>query len=215
MKILSYNINNDYRDLRDKSSKIVELILETDPDIIGLQEVIPEMYDLLFKELNGIYTFSNKKTHMFFNVMMTKHRLECDIKTIPFDNTSMNRDFIVALSPLNSGVTFINTHLESCPISSPVRKKQLDEILMYKNIILFGDLNFTNEDECAGSLKYLKQSNDDYYTYDCKYNMNAYTYRTNLDRFYTDIDFGSRVNVLEHDRTSDHFPLLLRTKKFL
>lgn len=131
---------------------------------------------------------------------MTKYQLECDIKTIPFDNTSMNRDCIVAVSPLNSEVTFINTHLESCPINSSVRKKQLDEILKtYKNIILFGDLNFTNEDECAGSLKYLKQSNDDFYTY---------SYRTNLDRFYTDINFGHRVKVLEHYKMSDHFPLL-------
>ncbi len=210
MQILTFNINNSYRDVKNKAMKIIELILETDPEIIGLQEVIPDMYDILFENLNEIYDFSNKKTGMFFNLMMTKYSIKCDIKTMPFVNTSMNRDYIVASSPLFPGITFVTTHLESAPSNSAVREKQLDEILeTRKNIFLFGDLNFVYETENVKNLKYLKQINDDIYTYDCDKNPNAYTYRTNLDRFYSDLDYYSRVKVFAGMLVSDHFPVLL------
>lgn len=43
MKILSWNVNNDYRNIKNKVDIIIKLLNKFDIDIIGLQEVIPEL----------------------------------------------------------------------------------------------------------------------------------------------------------------------------
>ena len=47
MIIISWNINNDYRNINNKLEDILNLIKEFTPDMIGLQEVIPNLYDLI------------------------------------------------------------------------------------------------------------------------------------------------------------------------
>lgn len=54
--IISWNINNDYRNINNKLEDILNLIKEFTPDMIGLQEVIPNLYDLINFPYK-IYTF--------------------------------------------------------------------------------------------------------------------------------------------------------------
>ena len=56
MIIISWNINNDYRNINNKLVDILNLIKEFTPDMIGLQEVIPNLYDLINFSYK-IYTF--------------------------------------------------------------------------------------------------------------------------------------------------------------
>lgn len=208
MKILSFNINNDYRDQKFKTEEIVNLIDEYKLDILGLQEVTPAVYNLLYQKLNHKYYFSPKKNQSYFNVLISLY--PNDIVYHEFVNTDMNRGFV---EQKIGKLTIITTHLESGYSDEQVklRKRQIVEILGgRKNMIIFGDMNFKDDDETIYLLKYLEHENKDTFTYDCKLNKNAIPpFRNNLDRFYTDLDFDYKVEVLSNINISDHFPVLL------
>ena len=70
MKILSFNVENDYRDLENKCEVICDLIHKHNPEIIGLQEVIPALYKLLSNKLSLNYTISTYENTSYFNVML-------------------------------------------------------------------------------------------------------------------------------------------------
>jgi endonuclease/exonuclease/phosphatase family metal-dependent hydrolase len=207
MIILSWNINNDYRDIIVKVAQIIDLLNTSNADVIGLQEVIPEVYDLLYKKIKNNYIISEKHSKSFFNIMISKFNYP--IKTIDFVNTSMNRGFVIQKT---KHITFITTHLESIPISKNVRSMQVDEIMnqIQGDVIVFGDTNFTETDELFGKLYYEMPNCSDIYTFDSDINKNAMPpFRSNLDRFYTNISNNKKVDILTDFNISDHFPILL------
>ena len=228
MKILSYNVDNDYRNLEEKSNQIIYLIINENIDIIGLQEVIPKLYDLLYKSNKlSNYIISQQPINVsFFNVLISKHKY--DIVYKQFINSNMNRGYLAMDMP---NMLLITTHLESASISENTRKLQINEILKYINInykqkyldktyIIFGDLNFTNSNETIANfnnIEFLSKndtSKNDIYTYDSLYNVNAISpYRSNLDRFfYKKTSSNNNIytcKILNNITLSDHYPILL------
>ena len=82
---------------------------------------------------------------LYFTVLISK----CDkaIYDVNFSHTNMGRSFIYQYI---DKFVFGTTHLESLPMNEYVRKKQISEIYDHvdvKNIIVFGDMNFTNKGE--------------------------------------------------------------------
>lgn len=204
MKVVSWNINDDYRDINNKVSKIIKLL--SDADVIGLQEVRPDVYDILYNKLKDSYAISEKQDRSFFNVLIS--RFMYPIMTTKFKNTTMNRGFIAQKTDT---MTFITTHLESGHMNKATRELQVKEIITNISglVTIFGDTNFTHDDEKFGSLRYLKHNNSNVYTYDSQLNRNAMPpYRSNLDRFYINnsSNIGS-VEILTDYRESDHFPI--------
>jgi len=210
MKIISWNINNDYRGINLKVYNIINLLEKYSPNIIGLQEVIPKVYDLLCNEdiIKNRYIISEKQDKSYFNIILTKFKTPMEI--IPFKNSSMGREYI---KQKIGKVSFINIHLESMPVNRGVRDKQINEILSNTEdyMIIFGDTNFTDDGEKFGNLNYIEFINDnDLFTYDSKINKEAIPpFRSNLDRFYTNMDEGSyKAKIIPCDG-SDHYPILL------
>jgi endonuclease/exonuclease/phosphatase family metal-dependent hydrolase len=230
MKIISYNVNNDYRNINTKANVILQLILQYDLDLICLQEVISELYKLLILGLPRGYAISNKLESSFFNVIISRQNKFSYYK---FQNSSMSRGCII--NEL-SNYLIVNTHLESAPCNQHIRQLQCNEIIdvilqninqnidnekiSNKNIIIIGDMNFTNLEETFPSsrinLLELQTNNantlHDLFTYDSKYNLEAIKpFRTNLDRIYIsmpDKQYSHKLQILNNITISDHYPIL-------
>ena len=216
MIIVSWNINNDYRDIDDKIQMIIELLNTKNIDMFGIQEVIPELYDKLYTRISkklGLdyqYYISDKPMNkLYFTVLISK----CDkaIYDVNFSHTNMGRSFIYQYI---DKFVFVTTHLESLPMNEHVRKKQISEIYEHvdvKNIIVFGDMNFTNKGEIFLGFDNLYTEHKDIYTYDSKHNRNATPpYRSNLDRFYTNCRILKyKMDILTDYNISDHYPIML------
>jgi endonuclease/exonuclease/phosphatase family metal-dependent hydrolase len=236
MKILSFNVENDYRDDINKSKVIVDLVGKLDIDIIGLQEVTPNLYNYLNKQLiiynqtSSIkYNISNQLNNSsYFNVIISKYNSPIAIHE--FNSTSMNRTYLS--QEINDNLLIITTHLESATESKNIRKKQVDEILEFiklknnennkKKIIIFGDTNFSNMNETFDNLTYIIPHEQDIFSYDCILNNKTIRQvRTNLDRFYIypqllfDNNDTCNVKILKDIIISDHFPILLTINMFL
>jgi len=212
MRILSFNVNNAPQNAVTRINEVISLIEKLNPDIISLQEVLPQMYIELINQLRYKYYISEQPANnSYFTVLLSKFSYPITYKS--FRNSTMGRGYIIHNLP---NLTIVCTHLDSLPISELIRKKQIAELLEIKNnnnnnnIIIFGDLNFTNPDETIKELKYLEPINKNMYTYDSLYNRNAvYPFRTNLDRFYTNIGNRYQITILTGIKTSDHFPVVL------
>ena len=193
MKIISWNINNDYDyiDIDVKVQMIIELLNKIDVFVFGLQEVIPELYDKLYTRISkrqGLiksYQISPKPSGVsYFTVLISI--FGAPTEDIKFQNTQMGRSY---LCQKLQHISFITTHLESLPMNISTRRNQITEILKYNNkypVIIFGDMNFTNKNERFGKLEFIdftKKYNNtqkNTYTYDSKLNKNATPpYRSN------------------------------------
>ena len=221
LKILSYNVNNDYRDIEKKVAIILHMIEEYDVDIIGLQEVTPQFYNYLSSKLNkDKYCISEAVKQSFYNVMISKSNYKSSPSYFSFTNSSMARGYLkLNITHANKNYIVITTHLESGHNNKEIRKLQCDEILAsildVDNCIIFGDMNFTNPEEKIFTFFYLDSSSNDVYTYDSKYNFKAIKpFRNNLDRFY--IKTNKKITkdnyyiiLFDNIDLSDHFPILL------
>ena len=123
----------------------------------------------------------------------------------------MNRNYILQK---NTDINFINLHLESLPCNKEIRNLQINQLLQENEgkSIIFGDTNFIFEDEKISNFQYLKKNdNKDIFTFDSKLNRNAMPpFRSNLDRFYTNINIKNyELKILTNYISSDHFPLFL------
>lgn len=143
MIILSWNVNNDYRGIHARINQILDLISASNADVLGLQEIIPKVYDLLYNKLKNYYTISVKQNKSYFSMMISKFK--CPIKICDFATTGMNREFLMQKT---DEVSFISTHLESMPTNKYVRKLQADQISeqIRGPAIVFGDTNFTRSE---------------------------------------------------------------------
>jgi endonuclease/exonuclease/phosphatase family metal-dependent hydrolase len=211
MKILSFNVNNDYRNTTKNATTIVDMISRIDPDIVGLQEVTPSMYDALENSLLfQRYNVSDKQPRSYFNVMISK--FPDGIVEIPFIETSMSRSFLKQyVASLDH--TFITTHLESVAQNRSVRSAQCQQMCSSLNGVpatVFGDTNFCSEDErMADGMAYITPTSTTEFSYDYLLNPNAHPpFRTNLDRFYTNIP-RPKVDILVDVTFSDHFPIMM------
>jgi endonuclease/exonuclease/phosphatase family metal-dependent hydrolase len=211
MIIISWNINNDYRNINNKLEDILNLINEFTPDMIGLQEVIPNLYDLIKdnKIIKNKYIISKKENKSYFNLLLSRYKNE--IISVDFKDTNMNRNYILQK---NEDINFINIHLESLPCNKEIRNLQINQLLQENkgNLIIFGDTNYIFKDEKISDFQYLQNNdNKDVFTFDSKINRNAMPpFRSNLDRFYTNINIKNyELKILTNYISSDHFPLFL------
>ena len=142
MIIISWNINNDYRNINNKLEDIfANLIKEFTPDMIGLQEVIPNLYDLIKdnKIIKNKYIISKKENKSYFNLLLSRYKNE--IISVDFKDTNMNRNYILQK---NEDINFINLHKESLPCNKEIRNLQINQLLQENkgNLIIFGDTNY-------------------------------------------------------------------------
>lgn len=225
MKLLTFNVNNDYRETEHKAKIIFNLIIERDIDIAGLQEVTPDILNHLTNQCGNCNCKSYcllvpPVTSGFFNVMVVKttianHESFC-VSFHTFLKTNMSRGFtMIRLNNTDTKSVFVTTHLESGANNIDLRQSQCKEILETvgeaTNGFVFGDFNFCNENETFPGLESIPlPENRDIFSYDSKLNPEAiYPFRTNLDRFYSIGHVPSKFysTILSDITVSDHFPV--------
>ena len=217
MKILTYNVNNDYRDNDKKAFGVWELVVREQVDAVGLQEVTPAFY----KELARLIPDSASELVDDYYLTECNHlvfitRTSISYKYTEYENTVMSRGYLKCES--YKGFTLINTHLESGAYNSETRVRQQEELfphlLTESPTILFGDMNFCLPQESFKCpVFYLEPTDSSVFSYDSAHNENAIKpYRTMLDRFYSNVRMDTdsySTQVISSIFWSDHFPLLL------
>jgi endonuclease/exonuclease/phosphatase family metal-dependent hydrolase len=161
LKLLTWNIDSDYFNLQARIDSIVGTILYLDLDIVCLQEVRRESFDILVEKLS-CYGNTGYLGGSFCNVIFFKNEPpKVNVKHLEL-TSNMNRTAVIL--EIN-GYIIATTHLESSGFMKSERKIQINEILEYlktivvdsdkflnKNnsnskIIICGDMNFRDDDE--------------------------------------------------------------------
>lgn len=149
---ISWNIDGlDDKNIVQRTLEVVKTIQKRKVDIVFLQEIVPQTYDILKSKLSSEYLLTEKKTTYFTVVLLKRSTLNLESVAIkPFENSSMCRDLTIVNATLQNGIKFvlINTHLESTKDFAEPRMKQLEEAFKIakdenenSTVILAGDMN--------------------------------------------------------------------------
>lgn len=174
-KIISYNIWFDKTLYLERLISLIQTINDCDPDVICLQEVRPEVFELLIVELqNYEYYYPKKINREYGCVTFSKYKIEKCLES-EFQNSLMGRSLIITkinyqLKPeLTDKIDIVvgNSHYESLfkkNMINSAKIKQYEEtnLLMealyktFKNVILCADTNVLSHEE----IKFKEQFED-------------------------------------------------------
>jgi len=220
MKILSLNIwFSDYL-RRERTIILTNYIVNNQPDIICLQEVIAPVLAHIYKSLHDVYP------HIHTSVEEQGYGLAIISKTpienreyLEFKETKMSRGILFGKI---GELVVATTHLESeFRKDNPCKIQQLNSMIKllshYEKVVIVGDTNITNNDESKIDIKDFK---DVYLTYDNSKDK-LYTYngienpilnnkiKSRIDRMYIKGDITFKTFNLEKEIImSDHYAIL-------
>ncbi|KAJ8027020.1 Tyrosyl-DNA phosphodiesterase 2 [Holothuria leucospilota] len=129
IKLICWNIDGlDNQNLRERTTAIISLLKRESPEIIFLQEVIPESLVMIQERLQSDYHIFPGGKMAYFTSMLLKKK-DFVLKTVmvePFPNSAMLRNLTVA-KVLCHGLNFrlMTSHLESLANHSEERQRQL------------------------------------------------------------------------------------------
>ncbi|CAN1326593.1 Tyrosyl-DNA phosphodiesterase 2, partial [Linum perenne] len=212
LKVLSYNVwFREDLELQNRMRAIGSLIQLHSPDIICLQEVTPDIYDI-FQRSNWWKTYrcslssADASSSAYFCMQLSKLPVK-SFNIRPFRNSIMGRELCTAELKVdgNKPLVVATSHLESpCPgppkwdqMFSKERVVQANEAIDFlkenQNVIFCGDMNW--DDKLDGQFPLPSgwvdvwtelKAGDNGYTYDTKSNQMLTGNRTlqkRLDRF--------------------------------
>lgn len=199
LTVLSYNIWFDETLYIERTNSLLNTIFINNPDIICLQEVKQNIYEILIKQLkNYQYYFPKKINKDYGCVTFSKYPIEKCLD-YQYENSSMGRSLIIIkincpYQNLNKEsilcgkieVIIVNSHFESLFNKNKINEikikqyelaRNLMEILYnnYKNVILCADTNVMVHEEN----KFNEQFDNNQWLDSWKYkgsNSNNYTY---------------------------------------
>jgi endonuclease/exonuclease/phosphatase family metal-dependent hydrolase len=178
LSVLTYNISFEQADFGIRMKQILE-ILRGEFDIIGLQEVTFDSYNILFGAL--------KETYHFFQVFLKENLPYGDCILIrrtsgvkinecfyyDFPGSGMGRkllgcelEFLDDMARGSKKFFVFNTHLETGRDLTSVRERQLDFFRKVaqnggiENLLLIGDFNFTDQFEISEDILYEMELRD-------------------------------------------------------
>lgn len=152
LRVLTWNIWFDSYEFACRMASVLSIIKESNPDIICLQEVIPQFYDIIsysqHKWLLEEYSPSADKGENRWSIdpygtlILTRKALGPSTSQILPLTTEMNRYLVTSVV---NNICIASVHLESLSTHS-TRIKQMNEIKehlkLYPNVIITGDFNF-------------------------------------------------------------------------
>ncbi len=152
LRVLTWNIWFDSYEFACRMANVLKIIKESNPDVICLQEVIPQFYGILsytqHKWLLEEYSPSaDKETNRssidpYGTLILTKKSLGPSTSQILPLTTEMNRYLVTTVV---NNICIASVHLESLSTHA-TRIKQMNEIKeylkFYPNVIITGDFNF-------------------------------------------------------------------------
>lgn len=198
ISVMSYNIWFDTFKREKRLISLVNTIKYNNPDIICLQEVVPEVCDILYDQLKNLYKFRYpKKIDSLYGCMIfSRYKIiQCDEHI--YDKTQMERKLYYIVIEINNSIennlqnlAIVTSHFESdFKKNNPIKISQYTEALnilndlynKYNGVILCADTNILPHEEkyFITKDKYWldawKESGSDKlceYTYDTKLNIN-------------------------------------------
>ncbi|XP_075551814.1 tyrosyl-DNA phosphodiesterase 2-like [Dermacentor variabilis] len=162
MTLVSWNVdglNQQY--LHQRIRAVCDQILRLDPDVVYLQEVVPEIEPKI-RDSFARYRYIPGDSQGYYVVTLLKEdTVKCKTHTVsPFSSTKMERHIVQAEATFNNkDFILLNTHLESMGYSSEVRQVQLRRCFrqckkesLGKTVILGGDMNLRDSEvhSCGG-----------------------------------------------------------------
>ncbi len=151
LTMMSWNVYFDDISGKTRYENIIKSIIETDPDILCLQEVTNQFINQLTNNPQlKKYTFSNTQGRKNYrNITLSKIKpIQSGIIKL---SSNMNREApFIKIQFEHKSLSIINLHLDSMPNDTALRIKQLKQVLKYtkneKPLLLCGDMNFGNDD---------------------------------------------------------------------
>jgi tyrosyl-DNA phosphodiesterase 2 len=159
--ILNYNIWFDNILEKERVDVLVSIISKHQPNIICLQEVKPNIYDILIDKLNNLnYSYFPKELKKSYGcVIFSKHTI-INSYIVPFiPYTTMGRELIVcSVRYKNHNINIVTTHFESIFDRNNENTMKLEQFKItyellnklynsYKNIIFCADTNILYSEE--------------------------------------------------------------------
>ena len=126
---ITWNIDGlDDRNISRRTMAVVKIIQERKADIVFLQEVVPETYNMLQSNLSTEYILTKNKANDIFVDTASENKIYFTVTLLrretltrksvfvkPYENSKMLRDLMVVEAKFENGakLILINTHLES------------------------------------------------------------------------------------------------------
>jgi len=157
--MLTWNIDGiESSNLKRRSRVIIKTITKEKCDIVFLQEVVPNVYHYLEKELPQYMLIASSDTEYFTVTMLLRTIVHFDgHELVDFPGSLMGRNLLVVKAHIGDcHLELYNSHLESTAEFSKERKIQLAIGFSYvtnappnANAILAGDLNMRDQEVAA------------------------------------------------------------------
>ena len=168
LHILSYNIWFEETMIKERTESLINIINKNDPDIVCLQEVRQDVFNILISNLCNYNYYPKRIASSYGCVIFSKYNIiKC--LTIPFQNSMMGRSLIISkidfpyfdeseLSVNKIEIVIATTHFESIfsrKTENTVKLEQfkvahqiLDKLYKdYQNVIFCVDTNIITGEE--------------------------------------------------------------------
>lgn len=159
INVVSYNIWFDDKLSLKRTLSLANTVQTKNPDIICLQEVIPEVHDVLKLLLKDYkFCFPQKITKNYDCVIFSKYPIKKCL-VYPYKNSTMGRCMtVIQINFNNIDIVFANTHFESLfkktePNKEKIKQYEIGQQILetlyntYKNVILCTDTNVLDHEE--------------------------------------------------------------------
>lgn len=211
LTFFTWNVDGlERKNLSSRFNAVLYVIAKANPEVIFLQEMIPELIPPLKKLMEPMYSIvsDEDQTSPYFCVSLVSKNIKITYQSIiKFENTGMFRSMICIEGQWQKlKLNLINTHLESLKESSLTRKDQLRQCMEKLNFyverdppsgslsIFAGDLNLRDSEAPNLDGKLVKDAwvaagspKDNQYTWDTRRNDNTnvgYAARCRFDRLF-------------------------------
>ncbi|KAK6641484.1 hypothetical protein RUM44_013196 [Polyplax serrata] len=156
LKFLTWNLDGlDVHNLKRRTRAVIKLIEKHEPDIIFLQEVIPESADYFESKLPEYKCIRGGEDDYFTMTLLRIFTIFYDNScTVDFPDTQMGRNLLITEAHMGKlKFKLLNTHLESTAEHSAERMNQLkiafDKCELFSTdytVIFGGDLNLRDKE---------------------------------------------------------------------
>jgi len=222
IRVLTYNLWFDEDTRLERAQQIIHLIKKQQLEIVGLQEVVPETFELLIKYLKTDYLiyqiFIDEKIPYGDCLLLRRDKIKIiEPYFYDFPKTAMSRKILgceIQVLGFSTTLHILNTHLESGRNNHELRAHQIQVIQEIinkhgiKNVIILGDFNITSLKEEAEDFLQRTCLNDVWvnigcpvelkYTYDYRRNSRIQgKFRARLDRILYQLEFDHLLTGLK------------------
>lgn len=156
MTLVSWNVDGlNQKYLHQRIIAVCDEILRLDPDVVYLQEVVPEIEPSIRLRFARYLCIPDESQGYYVMTLLKEETVKYKSHNVAqFSSTKMERHFVHTEATFNNkDLVLLNTHLESMGYSSEVRQMQLRRCFRQcrkeppgKTVILGGDMNLRDHE---------------------------------------------------------------------